>query len=135
MTKEELAKRLDGREIEAEVCADEEAEIKASGLVVVFGASDDLIEFRGAIHGEDDGCVEVFINMEGLMESECGDNDCPHFGRMTRSASKIKALWCEEEGGPAWTYKTNIPHASFNIMEGEEVYCRGIVFDIRDVRP
>lgn len=32
-----------------------------------------------------------------------------------------------------WTYKTNIPHLDFNIMEEGEVYCEGLVFFIGDL--
>jgi hypothetical protein len=38
----------------------------------------------------------------------------------------IDAVWCE--GEYSWTYKTNIPHATFDIWEDGEKYCKGIVF-------
>ena len=43
----------------------------------------------------------------------------------------MKAVWGEE--GYSWTYETAIPHATFEILEDEEKYCRGIVFDIKDL--
>lgn len=52
MTKEQLAYLLNGREYTNEITKEEEREAKNSGLLVIFGASDDLIELRGAIYDE-----------------------------------------------------------------------------------
>ena len=48
MNKEELAKLLDGRKYGSELSHEEGLAAEAAGLVVVFGASHDLMEFRGA---------------------------------------------------------------------------------------
>ena len=51
MTKEELAATLNGREYNHEITKEEEAEARENGLVVIFGASDDLdILFEMMIH-------------------------------------------------------------------------------------
>ena len=34
---------------------------------------------------------------------------------------------------PAWTYMTDIPHATFDVMDDGELYCRGIVFALADL--
>lgn len=39
----------------------------------------------------------------------------------------------KEKGPFAWTYSTEIPHATFEIIEEGEKFCRGIVFDINDL--
>jgi hypothetical protein len=52
-----LAALLTGREYRQEITRAEEADAKAAGLVVAFGASDDLLEFRGAIDDEV-GCYD-----------------------------------------------------------------------------
>lgn len=49
-----------------------------------------------------------------------------------KSAKSIEALWCKEDGY-SWTYKTEIPHATFEVVEDEEPYCRGIVFALADL--
>ena len=48
----EFANRLSGREYMSEISAEEEREAREKGLVIVFGYSDDCIEFRGAIDDE-----------------------------------------------------------------------------------
>lgn len=52
--------------------------------------------------------------------------------------SKIEAKYCKDkdENGEVitWTYKTDIPHVSFMIMDGDMPDCRGIIFRIEDVK-
>ncbi len=72
MNKEELAKRLDGRLIGNEISKEEEAKAQEDGLIVIFGASDDLAEIRGAIYDEVgcyDGGVIAFYQGELLTKS------------------------------------------------------------------
>lgn len=120
ITKEQLAAMLDGREYRNEVTTEVTEVAKSNSLVIVFGASDDLMEFRGAIYDEIGSChgVSAYLNQQGL----CIDGKC----------EEIKAFWCED-GYSGFTYKTNIPHATFDILEGNEKYCRGIVFSLNDL--
>lgn len=136
MTKEELAALLNGREYRHEMTDQEEAGAKANGLVVVFGASDDLMEFRGAIDDEV-GCYDggnAFIldgNLFGEGESDC-ESHCKWFRAALAKAAKIEARWCDEEPY-SWTYRTTIPHATFDILEDGEKQCKGIVFDLNEL--
>lgn len=131
---EEFAAKINGSEIGKELTNDLEKEAKNLGLVVIFGASDDLAELRGAINDEvsvyDGGTI--YFDENGLLESECEDETCPHEVRRQESAKSVEALWCE--GDISWTYKTEIPHAKFNVLEDDEIYCTGIVFHIEDLK-
>lgn len=49
MQANELAARLDGAEYPLRPSRELLAEAKAAGLVIVYGASDDLMEFDGAM--------------------------------------------------------------------------------------
>lgn len=132
MKKEELAAKLTGREYGEEITEQECKEAKKEGLVVVFGYSDDNAEFRGAIHDEVGAYDDTFIPVtkEGILQNECEDEDCPYFAKLEEKATKIHAIYDEE--GYSWIYKTDIPHATFDIMEDGEKYCRGIVFALSD---
>ena len=130
MTKEELARDLNGREYGAEIDSDIKSKMEGTDLVVVFGASDDLMEFRGAIN--DERGSKAFVTKDGLFESECECDDCPYAEQMMKEASRIDALWCDEPDF-SFTYKTDIPHAIFEIWEDGEKYCRGFVFNLSDV--
>lgn len=130
MTRDEMAKALDGREYSEEMTRDEEKIAKDSRLLVVFGASDDLVEFRGIIDDEVGAygdVTEIFGYYNILDKWQFNkEKDSSALG------TKIKAIWAES-GSPAWQMSTNTPHASFNIMEDGEVYCVGIVIDEIDL--
>lgn len=136
MNKEKLAALLMGREYRDEI-TDEEVE-----LVVVFGASDDLIEFRGSIddeYGCNDGGTFSVDAHGALPEYEHIDHEDENLARDyfkrkdSGKAKKLEALWCNEPGY-SWTYKTKIPHATFEIVEDGKPYCRGIIFDISELK-
>lgn len=134
MDKEEFAALLTGRGYRNEITKSEEAQAKASGLVVLFGASDDLMEFRGAINDEVD-CYNggtAHLNSSGLLTNDCENDECPHFEKLKAVAAKIEAVW--DQDGYSWIYKTAIPHATFEIVEDGDKYCRGIVFVLADVK-
>jgi hypothetical protein len=136
MTKEQLAEKLNGREYCDEITAAEEAQAKAAGLVVIFGASDDLCEFRGAINDEVDcyGGGRAKIHADGVFDARHEGCDCEHCGYKTIAAkcAAIEAVWSETPD-ISWTYKTTLPHATFEIMEDGEKYCRGIVIAAADL--
>jgi len=138
MDAKELAAKLNGREYLHEITRGEAELAKASGLVVVYGASDDLIEFRGAIRDEGGAPGDVLIDAKGALPSwdsasECEESAQEYFERKAK-ARTITALWAKEPGY-SWTYKTDIPHETFEIVEGGELYCRGIVFNIGEISP
>ena len=124
-----VANKFNGRNYGDEITMDECNEFRELGIVVVFGYSDDNTEFRGAIHNEvgtyEGG--EIFLNSDGLFEDcEC---ECKWSVLEKLKCKSINALWCEQDHIP-WTYDTDIPHETFNVLEDGEIYCRGIVFNI-----
>ena len=130
MTKEKLAELLDGREYGSEISREEAQQAKEAGLVVVFGASDDLIEFRGAIRGEADCYTGGIIR---LTPNNFLGNHLSPLAREEEVVAELEALWCKREG--CWSYRTSIPHAEFRIRDmGGDMYCVGIVFSAKDLR-
>jgi len=132
MSAKELASALNGRDYDNEITEAEEKAAKAAGLVVVFGYSDDNMEFRGAICDEL-SCYDgdtAYLTSAGLLMNDCDNAECPHFRQKQKTAATITAVW--DTGGYSWTYNTAIPHETFDIMEDGETYCRGIVFALAD---
>jgi len=132
-----IAKALD-RSIYPVRVSKEVVEIaKEKGIVIVFGASDDLMEFRGAIDDEV-GCYDggsALIDEKGLLpcrESIDDDDELEEFFARKKSAVKIDAVWCE--GGYSWIYRAPFPHATFEAIDDDDLYCRGIVFDLSEIR-
>ena len=127
MNLRDFANMLDGREYSRSMLSKEEIKAaKEKGFVIVTGASDDLMEFRGAIEDEGD-CFDggnVYFTKDGVEYEE-------------QTTNVIKALWCKETDDCGmvipWTYETDIPHEIFDVIRDGKVYCRGIVFDIDSV--
>jgi hypothetical protein len=145
MKKEALVEIINGRNYRDEMNKEEEQIAKESGLIVIFGASDDLTEFRGAINDELDATDgAIFIIALPGTEVLCDDD-----GETYRKAKKLEAIqvetwsleqknrvesvWCPDELDCSWLIKTDLPHASFDIMEDGELYCRGVVIDVLDL--
>jgi hypothetical protein len=97
-------------------------------LVAVFGYSDNIMMLQGAECDERYG--EARFTKDGLLENECDDDKCPHFAKTAKNATLVRAIWGDT--GISWTYQIDIPHETFLIMEGDDVYCRGIVFSLAD---
>lgn len=140
ITKEELAARLDGIQYPAyrTITSDLIQAAKGAGLVIVYGASDDLMEFDGAIRDEL-GCYNgrvAYVDKAGLLDRDQIDDDdddaIASYVSRKETARTIEALWCEREDC-SWTYRTDIPHATFKINEGDELYCIGLVFSVADL--
>ena len=124
-----LANKLDESEYGHEMTKEDIEWAKKHNLVVIFGASDDLMEFRGAIDDEV-GCYEgniISFSKDGI--------DVDEFGNYVGN-NIIEACWDKEVNGVnvPWTYETDIPHSKFIIFEDGEVYCIGIVFSMDDLK-
>lgn len=79
----EMAKAMDGREYGSEITEHEEKWCRDNGIAVVFGYSDDTVEFRGAIndeYGAWGGC-EVAVSPKGVFVNEC-DDGCENFEKL-----------------------------------------------------
>lgn len=135
MTKETFAALLSGREYPLRFNASELQTAKDNRLVIVTGASDDLVEFGGFITDEFGAPGVYFINSTGLLPEHGTYCECKFCGykEAVKNARKIESLWCEVPGGPCWSFKTDLPHATFIINEDGEPFCRGIVLSMDDV--
>jgi hypothetical protein len=133
MNKKELAALLNGREYGNEMDRADEFIAKENNLVVVFGRSDDLMEFRGAIDDELSAWegTTAHIVKSGLLANKCPEDDCPYYEELKTYAQTITQIWVSE--GYSWVYETSIPHETFDILEDGEKYCRGIVFSLSEV--
>jgi hypothetical protein len=130
---EAAAAKLNGNQYGKEGSKDLFEAMDTAGLVAVFGASDDLMELRGAINDEV-GCYNggtAYLTPDGLLQNDCENEECPHFIKLKEKAATVTAKW--DDGGFSWRYETEIPHVKFTIKEDDENYCEGIVFALADV--
>lgn len=133
MTPAEAATNLNASKYGEEGSAKFFREMNDAGLVAVFGASDDLMEFRGAIDDEIGAYngTTAYLTSSGLLQNDCENDNCPHFKKLKKAAATIRAIW--DSGGFSWRYETEIPHEKFVVNEDGEGYCEGIVFALADV--
>lgn len=147
MTKEQLAELLNGNEYRDEMTKEQEQAAEENNLLVLFGASDDLLEMRGAIYdeagaydggeyalaldgelyadGEEENTYHKAIGNEILPLSDEYDND--------DNPRLIRAEWCpDDQLELSWRISSNMPYAPFTIKRDGEPYCEGIVIDIDD---
>ena len=138
MTEHELARLLDGNEVGSEVTPHDAAIAKAANLVIIYGASDDLVELQGAIEDEVGayGGAEIYITKAGVVSTpECGNGECKYFAALRESATKITAKWNDSDG-PCWKIDTeHIGGAPFLIFEedSDEVFCEGLVLSLNEL--
>ncbi len=132
----ELARQLDGCEYRQEMTEDLEREAKSNGLVVVFGASDDLVELRGAIEDEVD-CYNpstILLTKCGVMEDrdeECGH--CKYYRELKKAGVPLKCEYGNGEYPWMFEFAEDIEAEYFSVLEDGEKYCRGIVFRLADL--
>lgn len=151
MTKEQLSAQLNGIEYKTfdKIIKNLEPEIKASGLLIIFGESDDLVEFRGIFDdeiGAFKGKDNIRIDSNGLihkchiiMEEWSDDIDDDDLFKMIKEYVKrrehsiiVSAKYYLD--GYLWVIKTDIPHATFDILISGDKFCKGIVIDFKDVK-
>lgn len=142
MNAKEWAERLNGREYRDEMNGFEEKQAHDDGVIIVFGASDDLIEFRGVINDEGyawDGVTVSLTNKPSLFKED-ENQETLEFNRMQiANMNKVQAIWCPTgQDGRVWASWHIVLHGSlqghpFDIMEDGELFCRGIVFDSKQL--
>ena len=94
---------------------------KENGIVMCFGSSDDLMELDGAIYDEY-GCW----NGGTICFDEKGDRaDANVYYPVTAVLGKDDI---------SWQYKFEPKHEIFTIYEASDIYCKGIVFFVDDLK-
>lgn len=136
MNIDELVDELNGSNYPLDISSEIVAKAKASGLVIVTGASDDIVSFSGAIDGEgyafDGG--KVYVHPEGVLDDfenlESEDEFEQYYANKVK-ARVIEAFWYKDD--VKWSYDTNIPHKTFKLLKGDDVCCCGLVFSTSDI--
>ncbi len=135
MTPDQAAKVLDGaRDAAKNVRVNSQAMLKANGLVAVFGASDDLMEFRGAVNEVKSLMLQRrhgIFHQSWAFTERLRRRSLSSFRTKHKEISRPCARW--DVDGFSWKYETAIPHAKFIVKEDDSYYCEGIVFALSDV--
>ena len=111
---------------------------KDNNLVIVFGSSDDLVEFCGAIDDERYAHIytEIFLSKQKILTSECElGSSCPHWKELNESMPESIKKITINGNHPYWTYQVDFAHLTFDILEDEDKYCEGIIFSLDIFNP
>lgn len=129
ITAKELAERLDGREYQNEITPQDEQDAKESGLVIMFGYSDDNVEIRGALYDEISAYSGTTVHFEGGEMLYLCEDSCKYYEMAVAKAKAVDVAL----GVHGWEFETDIPHEAFEVMEDGEHYGEGIVFNLNDI--
>lgn len=151
MNTKEWAEKLNNIEYPCDNISKYRNQLSEDGVVVVYGASDDLMELDGAIYDEYD-CYSSktfywfgkwFVSndhIEDFIESVRYD-DYRVFADIVEDAFKDidnKKSYIKvntETSNAQFEYETNIPNVEwFNVMGDGELYCKGFVFNKNDLK-
>jgi hypothetical protein len=140
MTAEEFARLLDGREYGDEMSKEENELAAENRLFVFFGSSDDNLEIRGIIDDEigayEGVGVEIDIakTLNTPYQDIVSDETKKAVGKfVSLKTFTVEAVWNPESLDTSWLITTDVPHATFDIMEDGDLFCRGIVVTESDV--
>jgi hypothetical protein len=155
MTAEEFARLLDGREYGDEMSKEENELAAENRLFVFFGQGDDELKCSGiisfcmnAVGGSELEIVTYLSDLEWWrpftqdmketlkeikeyeesigFKSRHPENDYDNFLKIAKRFT-VKAELFPEDPDATWLITTDVPHATFDIMEDGDLFCRGIV--------
>ena len=122
ITIKEFAEMLHGRDCQPNLTPDELLLAKQKGFVVVYGDSDDRVEFEGAIRAEGHTNPLVKDAPAGvLVLSEDGnllDADSDLYTEYIRANRNIITVFYCSRDGLNWVFESSIPHETFLTYDG-----------------
>lgn len=132
----EWAQKLNGREYAEEVSREEKKQAAANGVIIIYGASDNILVFNGVIDEKIsaiEGCEIKLTPDVSIFDPEKNKETFKYNSDQIKRFPVIKAIWCPEEISASWLITTTLPYETFDIMEDREIFCRGIVLDAEEV--
>lgn len=123
-----LSEKLNGRQYRNEITKEDELFAKENNLLIITGASDDLVEFYG-YYNDEGACYNggiVTFDKNGVSQDSDDIRD-----------NKLNCLWCKKiiDGKRVcWSYSIDIPYETFLIYEDDDLYCEGIIISVEDLK-
>ena len=135
----QLAERLTGRQYGSETTAEDIAFAKEHKLIMAFGASDDILRMEGAHSDEIGGPgTALFARPKPngrfihIIPQEDHGELVEHGWTPPVPVLSVKADFAPDDHpqNPTWVISSNAPSQSFQIKEGDDLFCIGIVIDV-----
>ena len=143
ITLKEFAAMLHGRDQQPNLSIDERILAEQRGFVVVYGDSDDRVEFEGAIRAE--GHTNPFARdcpAGVLVLSEDGkllDEESSLYAEYIKENRNVIKVFYYSKDGFNWAFESDIPHETFftydggydeDYMDFEDGFARCMVFEV-----
>jgi len=139
----EFAAMLNGRDCKPNLSPDELLLAQKRGFVVVYGDSDDRVEFDGAIRAEGHTNPMIMDNPAGVLvlteDGELLDEESELYAEYIReNRNVIKVFYCIKDG-LNWAFESDIPHETFLTYDGgyneeyadfDDGFARCMVFEL-----
>ncbi|MBE5801087.1 MAG: hypothetical protein E7319_02255 [Clostridiales bacterium] len=136
MTTKEVAAMLTQRAYGSEVTREETKQFAEAGIVVVYGYSDDCVEFVGAVESEIGVWNErdiPLLNGEPFFvpcADDCEDNHCV---LLKETSKRLKHIYSKFSGN-GWEFDADFPHEKFCIFEDGDIFGEGLVYALADLK-
>jgi len=122
ITLKEFAQMLHGRACDFSLTPDELELAKQKGFVVVYGESDDRVEFVGAISAEGHTNPLAKNSPAGILAlsgaGELLDEDSITYKEHIKQNRNAIKIFYFSKDGLSWAFETDIPHETFLTYEG-----------------
>lgn len=137
-----LSQKITGRQLGEELTKEEDLAAAHAGLLVVYGYSDDNLEFRGIYYDEIPCYIEENNDSETfyfVLDGETLEQiQQPDLTDQSMRYLEVTATWCPQDIGASWLITCNVKSHFFDVMEVDvdthDIFCRGIVVDVEDIK-
>jgi len=136
---QEFRDLLHGRQNGKVLFQKEENIASMNGWTVIYGCSDDLIEFEGYIseemsqYGSDSLHIVKKKDSLEVLDDYDYNNINQKFEEYNIKLPSVKILFNNNHDDYYWYIYSDVPYLSFDIMEDDEKFCRGIIIDKIDI--
>lgn len=128
ITADELAKQLNGFDVNDSFTKAVINLAKNSNLVIVSAIGDDTIIFSGSLKDE----FDLLHGGQIFMAKEY--NECIPYTKQSKDKTRkvIEVFW-DKHAVFKWKFLTLIKHSTYDIKKDGRSFCKGIIFNLNDI--
>ncbi len=128
VTSEELAKQLNGFDVDDSFTKSVINIAKNSNLVIVSAIGDDTIIFSGSLKDEFD-----LLHGGQIFMAKEGDEYIPYRKQSIDKSRKVIEVFWDKHSLFKWKFLTLIKHVTYDLKKDGKSFCKGIIFNLNDV--